>query len=291
MTSSLPMRVALVGAGRVGTAVAFLLRQSGHDIVGVSSRTEDSARAAATRLSAQTFMPTPDEVIDANLVLIGVPDGEIRDVAAALAPSVKAGTVVAHLSGSLGRGPLEPLSEARTCALHPFQACPDVDTAIRRLPGSAWGVTCPDADTERWVCEVLERDLQGFPVVVRDEDRALWHAAAVATSNGLAALLGASEAILAAIQIESPERILTPIASGTLANASEGGGGSRTLTGPVVRGEATTVKRHMDALSARAPELLPVYRAAARLILETATVSGRISSTERNAIEEVVEAP
>lgn len=285
------MRVALVGAGRVGTAVTFLLREAGHEIVGVSSRTEGSARSAATRLGTGTFVPTSGEFIDADLVLIGVPDGEIRAVAAVIAPSVKEGTVVAHLSGSLGRGALDSLDDARTCALHPFQACPDVDTAIRRLPGSAWGVTCPDADTERWACEVIEQDLQGFPVPVRDEDRALWHAAAVATSNGLAALLGASEEILAAIQIEAPERILTPIAAGTLANASEGGGGARTLTGPVVRGETTTVKRHMDALAERAPELLPVYRAAARLILESATVSGRISASERDAMEEVVEAP
>ena len=284
------MRLALVGAGRVGTAVAFLLRESGHEIFGVSSRTEASAQAAATRLGAQAFVPNPGQVIDADLVLIGVPDGNIRDVAVSLAPSVRAGSVVAHLSGSLGRGVLDSLSEARTCALHPFQACPDVDTAIRRLPGSAWGVTAPDPETEGWASELIERDLSGIPVVVRDEDRALWHAAAVATSNGVAALLGASEAMLAAIHIEDPGRILTPIATGTLANASEGGGGAATLTGPVVRGDATTVKRHMDALSERTPELLPVYRAAARLILESAAISGRISASQRNAIEEVVEA-
>lgn len=285
------MRVALVGAGRVGTAVAFLLRRSGHEIVGVSSRTPDSAHAAATRLDAPTFVLTPGELIDADLVLIGVPDGAIHEVATRLVPSVRSGTVVAHLAGSLGRAPLGPLTEARTCALHPFQACPDVETAIRRLPGSAWGVTCPDPDTEAWARELIERDLHGLPVPVGEEDRALWHAAAVATSNGVAALLGAGEAILAAIDIDGPEQILGPIAVGTIANASEGGGGARTLTGPVVRGEATTVRRHMDALSQRAPELLPVYRAAARLVLESAVVSGRISANDRDALAKVVEGP
>ena len=248
---------------------------------------------AATRLGAPTFDPTVGLPPGTELVLLGVPDPHIGEVAHDLGARSLEGILVVHFSGSLGIGPLAPIVRARgkAAALHPVQACPDIDTAIRRLPGCAWGVTCLDSATEELTTELITRDLRGVPVKVAETDRASWHAAAVTTSNGIAALMGAGEAILAAIGIEEPHHVLGPIAAGTLANAVEGGGGAATLTGPMVRGEDGTVRRHVQALSERAPELLPLYRAAAHLIAESAYISGRISASDRDAILEIVHEP
>ncbi len=282
--------IALVGAGRVGTAVASLLRDEGHAITGVASRSESSALLGAGRLGTSIFDLHDGIPEGTDLVLLGVSDPAIGEVGRVLGARDMEGKVVTHFSGSLGIGPLAPIVQAggKTAALHPMQACPDVDAAILRLPGSAWGITCLDSATESFATDLIKRDLHGMPVAIADADRPVWHAAAVTTSNGIAALLGAGEAILEAIGIDDPQKVLGPIAAGTVANAAEGGGGAATLTGPVVRGEDGTVRRHIETLRDRAPELLPLYRIAALLIVQSAQHSGRISSVEGDAIAEIV---
>ena len=290
MPSTSKLGVALVGAGRVGTAVASLLRDAGHHITGVTSRSESSESTAAELLAAPRFEIHDGVPGDTDLVLLGVPDPVIGEAAHVLGSQQIEGTVVVHLSGSLGIAPLTPVTDAggKAAALHPVQACPDIDTARRRLPGSAWGITCSDGATEGLATDLISRDLRGLPVVVAEADRPVWHAAAVATSNGIAALLGAGEALLQAIGIQDPVQVLGPIAAGTVSNTVEGGGGAATLTGPIVRGEHGTVRRHVEALGARAPELLPLYRAAALLIVQSAQYSGRISGGDGDAIGEIV---
>lgn len=271
-----PYRIALVGAGRVGTAVAELLRRTGHRVTGVASATARSALRASERLAAPIFDAAADLPAH-DLVLIATPDGAISEVARAVSRRMEPGTVVVHFAGSLGIDVLHAVTEAGglACALHPVQACPDVDTAITRLPGSAWGVTCSQG-VEKWASNLIERDLQGVPVSVNELDRPLWHAASVTTSNGIAALLATGEAMLAAMGIEHPQRVLGPLAAGTVANAREGGGGAATLTGPLVRGEVSTIARHLERLRNRAPHLSASYALAAHSILDAAHRAGRV---------------
>jgi predicted short-subunit dehydrogenase-like oxidoreductase (DUF2520 family) len=283
------LRFALVGAGRVGTAVAALLQGTGHEIVGISSRTSRSAKEAAARLGASAF-DSVSSIPDADLYLIGAPDDAIASVARELAVSVPAGALVCHFAGSLGTGALTAISAARgrPCALHPVQACPDVDTAIARIPGSAWGVTCAGV-VEDEIFRLIREDLEGDPVRVREKDRALWHAAAVVTSNGTAALLSVGESILAAIGVDAPERVLGPLASGVVASARAAGGGGVTLTGPVVRGEISTIERHLAALEERAEDLVAPYASATRAILAAARQSGRVDTRAAKALGALLE--
>lgn len=284
-----PLRIALVGAGRVGTGVAILLRAAGHDIVGVGSRTASSATTAARRLDAPSFEvsrgPPP-----CDLVLIGAPDRALEGVAETLAAYGRPGVIACHFAGAYGVAPLRALEQSggRTCALHPVQACPDVDTAVRRLPGSAWGVTC-SAGLQAWAADLVREDLRGHPVAVAEGDRAAWHAAAVVTANGIAALLAIGESVLASIRVAAPGDVLTPLALGAVANAAEGGGGAASLTGPVVRGERDTVARHLRALAA-APGLLEDYVAVARRILAVARRSGRVEAAAEADMLELLEA-
>lgn len=277
-------RVALIGAGRVGTAVAVLLQRSGCPVTGIWSRSAASIERARALLDAPVLDLSED--IDAQLVLIGAADPAIAPVAESIAPLLQPGTVVAHFSGSLG--PSELASAAATgalpAALHPVQACPDVDSAIERLPGSAWGITVPHAIRE-WADELIRAPLRGTPVHVREEDRPLWHAACVSTSNGIAALMAMGEKLLSEIGMRDPETILAPLAAGTVGNARAGGGGGATLTGPVVRGEQATVQRHLDAIAERAPHLLDDYRAIVQLILAAARAHGRVDDSAASDIE------
>lgn len=276
MASTPPARVVLVGAGRVGTAVAVLLQRAGLEVVGVSSRTKASRHAAAKLLNSPEF-DLSRELPSAGIVLVGAGDDALTDVASALSERVERDAYVCHFSGSVGVGPLAPIvaAGARAVALHPVQACPDLDTAIERLPGSAWGVTCEAADVE-WAERLIVRELKGRPVRVAEEDRPTWHAAAVMVSNGIAALLAVGESMLDSIGVESPEIVLGPIAAGTVQNARDGGGGAATLTGPVVRGETHIIDRHLRAFAGS--PLTDEYAQVVKLIVTAARAARRIEA-------------
>lgn len=271
-------RLALVGAGSVGTAVAYQLRAAGGEVVAVTSRSKDSADRGSQLLGA----PAVDRLGDlpvADLVLVGVSESSIGAVARDLALHVAPGTIVVHFAGAFGLEPLDPLasSGARPAALHPVQAIPDFVRGIERLPGSAWGVTTAP-DIHDWAHALIRNDLQGEPFDVAEEDRALWHAASVTTANSIAALMGAGERILGSIGVTQPDRVLGPLAAGTVANAILGGGGSATLTGPVARAERAIIERHLEALAERAPELVGAYKLAAWVVLEEAETNGRVDA-------------
>jgi predicted short-subunit dehydrogenase-like oxidoreductase (DUF2520 family) len=284
-----PFSFVLVGAGRVGTAVSRLLVDAGHSFAGVASRRASSAERAAKFLAGPVFSPEV-ELPPSDVVLIGVTDPSIEDVSATLASHDVAGRVFWHLAGSLGLAPLKPALErgAIGCAIHPVQACPDVATAITRLPGSAWGVTS-SPEAAAWARRTVEESLQGNPVQVAEENRPLWHTASVIVSNGIAALMASGESILEAIGVEEPQDVLGPLAAGTVLNAQSGGGGGATLTGPVVRGEVETVHRHLRALRAAYPDLAESYAQVARFILEQARRAGRVDPDTVVAIRNLLD--
>jgi predicted short-subunit dehydrogenase-like oxidoreductase (DUF2520 family) len=283
------LRVALFGAGRVGTAVALLLARAGHQIVAVSSRSSESAERAKELLEAPVIAwgDPLEESID--LILLGVSDDALGAAVDVLRSSPLDGTLVCHLAGVVGTTPLEPLAirGAKLAALHPVQACPTIEAAVERLPGSAWGVTC-DAEVKQLAFHLVEADLHGTPVWVEEEARAVWHAAAVTVSNGIAALLAAGESMLTAIEIDEPEKVLGPLAMGTIANAVEGGGGGATLTGPVVRADLNTLERHTAGLERVDPTLRVMYQLFGVFIAEQAVRAGRISSEQRVAALEAI---
>jgi predicted short-subunit dehydrogenase-like oxidoreductase (DUF2520 family) len=230
---------------------------------------------------------SPLEIADADVWLIGTGLDAVPEASRSI-PEAD-GRVVIHFAGAAGIAPLTEVNGrgAHACALHPVQACPDVPSAIARLPGSAWGVTCsPGADD--WAGGLIADDLGGRPVGVSEADRPAWHAAAVITSNSIAALMAGAEQILADIGIERPDLVLGPLAIGTAVNAFEGGGGGSTLTGPVVRGETTTIQSHLAALKALAHSHVTTYKRASELVLEAALEHGRISADTARAMAEIL---
>jgi predicted short-subunit dehydrogenase-like oxidoreductase (DUF2520 family) len=230
-----------------------------------------------------------DPLPDCDLVLIGASDDAVAEVARRLASHIAPGTVVWHFAGALGIEPLQPIVDVGggACAGHPVQTCPDVAAAITRLPGSAWGVTCSEGLTE-WAAELIAGDLDGVPIDVAEAYRPLWHAAAVTTANGIAALLAGAEAMLDVIGVEQPQNVLGPLAAGAVANARELGGGGATLTGPIVRAEIATIEAHLAAFKDRAPDLQEIYELVAAMILAGARRSGRIDAATHDRLSQVL---
>jgi predicted short-subunit dehydrogenase-like oxidoreductase (DUF2520 family) len=277
----------LIGAGRVGTAVAVLLQQSGHRFLGVASRSPDGARRAADLLGAPVF--DTELMPSADAALVGVAVDQLERVGAKLADLHRT-EIVCHFAGPVGLAPLRAAVEVgmSIAALHPVQTCPDVETAVQLLPGSAWGVTTSHG-LDDWARKLITDDLQGFPVEVAEEDRAVWHAAAVTTANGIAALMSLGERMLSRIGVTDPARVLAPLAGGVVTAAVAADDAATMMTGPVVREEVETIRAQVGALSG-SPDLQHAYRLVTRTILLAAEGSGRIdvSTAEkmRGALEE-----
>lgn len=285
------MDVGVVGAGRVGTALAVLLQRAGHRIVGVSGGPASKARAHEF-LPGVPFAGSSRVAARSEVVALAVPDDRIAEVCAGIAEegAFRAGQTVLHTSGS---APLSALDGAGgdgadVLSLHPLQTFPTVEAALERLPGSAVAVTARDTrgyETGRR----LARDAGGRPFRLPDELKPLYHAAAVVSSNYVTVLVAVAERLFHEAGIADPVPAFAPLSRAALENALELGA-SEALTGPAVRGDAGTIRRNLEALSARAPDVVPVYLALARAAVDLGTSSGRLDADRRAGVEEVLAA-
>jgi predicted short-subunit dehydrogenase-like oxidoreductase (DUF2520 family) len=287
---SRPMDVTVVGAGRVGTALAVLLSRAGHRVVGVAGRRGTKERATR-HLPGVPVLPAAEAVTLAEIVLIGVPDDRIAGVASDLVAhgAVRAGQTVAHLSGATGLMALAAARDAgaRVLSLHPLQTFPDVDAAIVRVPGSAMAVTAEDEPGFE-LGERLARDVGARPFRLPDPARPLYHAAAVFASNYLVAVIGEAEALFRAAGIPEPLELFLPLSRASLDHAGTLGP-ARAITGPAARGDAGTVRKNVTALAESAPEAVAAYVALADLATDLARREGRLQEDEARRVREALD--
>ena len=245
---NIPASVAIVGRGRLGTAMAGALRAAGVDVQGPLGR-----GAAAS----------------ADAVVLCVPDSEIADAAAAVAG---AAPLVGHTSGATGLGVLEAAPGA-AFGIHPLQTFAGGEPAERFR-----GVGCAVAGSTPGALDVaagLAARLGVRPFPIADVDRPAYHAAASMASNFLVTLQAAAEqaAAAAGIEPEDARALLAPLVRATVENWVALGP-RRALTGPVARGDEATVEAQRTALAETAPDLLRLFDALAE---RTRALAGRVA--------------
>jgi predicted short-subunit dehydrogenase-like oxidoreductase (DUF2520 family) len=282
------VRIVVLGAGRVGTAVAVLLGRAGHEIAAVSGR-EGTRERAATWLPGVPVLEATEAAALGELVLVTVPDDLIAPTVSGLAGAWHRGQWVAHLSGAAGLDVLTPALDegARRLAVHPLQTFPDVERAIDALSGCAVAVTADDEDGYA-LGESLARDLGAAPFRLADELRPLYHAAAVFASNYLVVTSAIAERLFTAAGVPDPIAAMHPLQRATLANLARLGPHAA-LTGPAVRGDAGTVARNLESLAAEAPETVQAYVAMCRAALDVGVEAGRLGADARIAVDEVLD--
>jgi predicted short-subunit dehydrogenase-like oxidoreductase (DUF2520 family) len=225
--------VGVVGAGRLGTALAAALREAGHEVDGPAHRGERPRGEA---------------------IVLCVPDAEIPAAAAAVAGGAR---FVGHTSGATPLSALDP-SGAAAFGLHPLQTFPDGAGPDRfRGAGAAVAGSTPEALA---VSESLARSLGMVPFEIDDEGRAAYHAAASIASNFLVTLQHAAEQVAAGagLQADEARALMAPLVRATVENHAALGP-ERALTGPIARGDGNTVAAQRDAVAEAAPHLLPLF--------------------------------
>ena len=210
------MDVAVVGAGRVGTALAVLWRDAGHRIVGVAGSAATPARAARF-LPGVPVVEAADAARGAEVVAIATPDAVIAEVCRALASAgaLGPGSSVVHASGATRLDALASAraAGARVLSVHPLQTCPTVEAALERLPGAAFAVTAEEEPAYA-LGERLALDAGGKPFRLDDDVKPLYHAAAVFASNYLVTVSALAEELERLAGVPDPAGVLAPAAGG-----------------------------------------------------------------------------
>ncbi|MCW2998332.1 MAG: hypothetical protein JWN65_1881 [Solirubrobacterales bacterium] len=218
---------AVVGAGRLGTALVAALRAAGVPVAGPFTHGFDGAGY--------------------DVVLLCVPDARIAEAAAAL--TARTGLLVGHTSGATG---LDVLGPHEAFALHPLMTVPREGARFAGAGCAVAGTTAAALATATTLATVLKM----IPAQIADEDRAAYHAAASIASNFLVTLEDAAEQLLATTG--AARELLVPLVQATVANWAQQGG-SAALTGPIARGDEDTVARQRAAVAQRTPELVSLF--------------------------------
>lgn len=287
-----PLRIGIVGPGKVGSAWALLAEGAKMRVQTICARTEAAARQAARKLR-QDPPPrlTPDALADCQVVLLCVRDDQIEPTCRQLADDghLAPGSILAHCSGSLGSDALAPAAEIglSTASIHPLQTFPDVESAARRLPGSF--VFCEGDSAALLTLEPMLRQMGTIAVRIDPAGKALYHAAAVMACNYLTGLFDAALALAgqAGIHRDTAARALGPLVQATVANVLADGP-VRALTGPVARGDAGTIRRHLQALQDRDEDLLDLYRAAGLWTLRVARSKAAAETVQLDEVESLL---
>lgn len=286
--------VAIIGAGRVGSSVGFLLKSAGYQVTGVAARTRESAAKAAAFIGDGE--PATDVVgaaAKSELVFITTPDRVIKEVCDKIATAgvLKPGSLVLHMSGAHSLGLLDSACKAgiRRAVVHPLQSLASREQGIKTLPGSYFRVESdPEAlESAREIVTALGGIELTMPKWSSDEDSAaLYHAGAVAVSNYFVALVDYGLKFYQALGADKKEALkaVLPLIRGTLHNI-ENLGIPDALTGPIMRGDTETVHDHLVAMKKRSPELIGLYKQLARQTIGVAKDKGSIDEPK---VEELV---
>jgi predicted short-subunit dehydrogenase-like oxidoreductase (DUF2520 family) len=282
------LAVGIIGAGRVGATLGAALARAGHTVVAASGVSTASRDRAAAMLPGVPLLPADEVVAAADLVLLAVPDDTLADLVAGLAETGawRAGQIVAHTSGAHGLGVLAPATANGTLplALHPAMTFTGRPEDLHRLAGVSFGTTAPEGLDP--VAAMLVLEMGGEPVHIAEELRPLYHAALVVGSNHLITLVAESMDLLRQAGVDKPAQVLGPLLGAALDNTLRYGDAA--LTGPVSRGDAGTVRKHLATLTAHQPGGVPAYLAMARRTADRAIGAGRLAATDAEPLLDVL---
>lgn len=280
--------VAIIGAGNVASTLAILATQNNYQ-VSIGARNIKQAEASA-KLAGNCKTGNIVEIVkQANFILIAVSDDAIQTVCDELsdASAFTEGAVVAHCSGALDSDILASAEKTANCAIasmHPLQSFPDVESTLASIQNTYCYYEGNPAALD--TIKSFANDISLQPVLINKQAKALYHLVGVAACNYLSSLMDTALEIgeMADIDRNTMWQSLFPLVSATLDNIDKHGPAAA-LTGPIERGDITTIKRHVDALLNTTPEISHIY---ATLGVQTTRLALRKNSISIEIAEKIL---
>ncbi len=275
------MKIGLIGSGRMAQAMGGYLKDRGYPICGIWGRDPIKTQKAADSMEIKQFQQLEALVFQADILLLAVTDDSILPVAQAIADSGLSlkGKWAGHFSGSLSLTVMDPLATAgvEVFSLHPLQTVPASEEGRRALESAVFVLEAPDdfrKALEDWLAPC------GNPATgVLPGYKVIYHLGACLASNYVMTLYRLAEEALicSGIPEELASKALVPLMESTL-NNYKSLGPFKGLTGPVSRGDAGTVKHHLDSLQKIGWEQRePLIRALGREALDIARKNRSLS--------------
>ena len=286
-------KIAIVGAGVVGTALAYLLKEKGYQLVGLAGRGEESLKKTLSLVGGEVRTTTkPEEITqEADMVFITTSDRAIQEVCDGIAAKggFRPGQIVVHTSGSLPSTILRSArdSGALIASCHPLQSFADAKEGVKLIPSSIFNL---EGDPQAIpILTELVQGLGGKPLPIDTDGKPLYHAAAVVACNFLVTLVYLSYRLFEAIGIpqDDASQALLPLIKGTVSNI-EHLGPVKALTGPIARGDVGVIKGHMEALKTVDPRFIDIYRMISRLTVEIGIKKGTLSPERGEEILQIL---
>lgn len=279
----------IVGAGRVGQTLAQTLWTRGYTVTAVYSRSTASAIWLAEQVSARAVESAAEVAQNAQVTLLTVPDEAISAVCEQVALADLTGRAVVHTSGVT---PISALISAKRRGaliggLHPL--LPVARAGQPFPPGVTFSIEADREPLRGWLAGMVDA-LDGVALWLRPGlDRARYHAAAVLISNYLVTLFAEADALLSPFTADEQvaRNALLALARATLENIAQVGS-TAALTGPIARGDAATVRLHLDGLRRSDPELAEIYRLLGRRTARLAAARG-LDADKLKRLQEVLQ--
>jgi predicted short-subunit dehydrogenase-like oxidoreductase (DUF2520 family) len=257
--------------------------RGGVAVSAVGGRCGRSAEEARQFIGAERAVSLRELPRQARCIVIAVTDGAIPEVAAEIAEGGFKGGIVLHTSGAAGPGALEILRQAGNSigVLHPLQTVPSAERGVETLPGATYAFA-GDEEASAWASHLIA-GIGGSALRVDPKFWQHYHAGAVMASNYQMTLVDAALELMAMAGIgrEAALDALSPILRATTENVLKLGP-EGALTGPIRRGDAGTIRRHLAAVENASPETRKLYVAAG---LRTVAVAERAGLDESAARE------
>lgn len=272
----------------MGTALALTLSKRNYRVAAVASRTPASAERLAGQVAGCRALASAQDVADAcDLTFITTPDAAIGEVAAQT--NWQANNMVVHCSGADSLDILEParVRGAQVGAFHPLQSFASAAQAVENLPGSFFALE--GEEPLLGILKEMAQALNGRYVLLGPGDKVLYHTAAVLASNYTVALMSMATELWQTFGVTQGDATsaLLPLLQGTVNNIARVGL-PNCLTGPIARGDTGTIRKHLTALAASAPGLIPAYREMGLRAIPVALAKGKIDQDQANEMQNLL---
>lgn len=292
MGRDMNQKINIIGCGRAAGSLARLWMQGrDFEVGGILNRSIASAQRAVDLVGGGVAARSIEDMPNADYWLIGTTDEQIEGVAQALAQSGMElqSSLVFHLAGRFGLDVLQPLPErgAQVAALHPVRSLTHVQLSLNDFAGTACVAEGCEAALAR--LQPLVSSIGGTWLPVASIDRGLYHAAVAVISNITKAVAWKAQKwqVRAGLPEETAAAVTYQLLNSTMEDLFRSGA-RQSITGPIVRGDTSTIAAHIDAVREAYPEDLEIYRVLIGTVLDLALDRGDLDEPTQARFDELL---
>lgn len=257
--------ISFIGAGKVGTALGQYFKQNGFEIQGYLSRSEASAIKAASITHSKSYTSLEKLISESNTIWITTPDDQIKQIVQQIAnvpTSNNNHKLVIHTSGVHNIDILTEAQEAgyHVAVAHPLLAFGNPEDSVRALASTWFAIEEKMGNNNLRISNILQICCN-YTFKIDKSKKALYHAAACMLSNYMVTLANAAQEMFdqAGLPKAYFARATMPLMKSVMQNLMTKEP-KDALTGPIKRGDAETVKQHIEILQQEMPQWEELYK-------------------------------